>query len=38
MQHKNSKKALHADDAPSECLKQASKKVKEYCDFSKSFS
>ena len=38
MQHKNSKKALHADNAPSECLKQASNKVKEYYNFTKSFS
>ena len=37
MQHKNSKKALHADNAPSECLKQASNKVKEYYNFTKSW-
>ena len=30
---KNSKKALHADDTPNECLKWTSNKVKEYHDF-----
>ena len=38
MQQKNSKKALHADNASSECLKLDSSKVKEYYDFTESFS
>ena len=38
MPHENSKKALHADNAPSECLKLASNNVNEYNDFTKSFS
>ena len=38
MQHKNSEKALHADNAPAEYLKRASNKVKEYYNFTKSFS
>ena len=35
---KNSKKALHADNVPSECLKWTSSIIKEYNDFTESFS